>query len=141
MTNATDLPLASLLSLDLRALANMSLTPSMRSLLFLPIFLLASGIQHDAHTHLATLRKYSLPTHPMFQLVVCPHYTAECVIYLSMALLGAPPGQWFNWTIVAALVFVTTNLGVTAKGTKQWYADKFGLEAVRRRYTMVPFVW
>lgn len=138
---ASDPLLASLQSFDLSALVNLSLTPSIRSLLFVPIFLLASGIQHDAHAYLASLRKYSLPTHPMFQLLVCPHYTAECIIYLSMALLGAHSQQWLNWTISSALMFVTINLGVTAKGTKQWYAQKYGVDAVRRRYIMVPLLW
>ena len=46
-----------------------------------------------------------------------------------------------NWTIAAATVFVAANLGVTAAGTREWYAAKFGKEAVQGKWNLVPFVW
>ena len=85
--------------------------------------------------------EYKLPTHAAFQPLICPHYTAECFIYLSIAIVAAPTGNWLNWTIMSALVFVTVNLGVTADGTKAWYERRFGPEAVKGKWRMVPLVW
>ena len=115
--------------------------PSKRTLLCTPLFILASGIQHDCHAYLAFLPKYTLPIHPMFQLIICPHYLAECVIYTSLAILGTPKGAWFNRTLCSALLFVTVNLGVTASTSKEWYAQKFGKQKVAGRWKMIPFVY
>lgn len=119
----------------------MANAPSLRTFLCLPILLMASGLQHDGHHYLFSLEKYTLPTHPMFFSIVCPHYTAECVIYLSLAALAAPPGEMINKTLLLALVFVAVNLGITAGTTKQWYAQKFGKESVQGRWKMIPYVY
>ena len=115
--------------------------PSKRTLLCTPLFILASGIQYDCHAYLASLPKYTLPEHPMFQLIICPHYFAECVIYISLAILGAPEGAWVNKTLCSALLFVIANLGVTASTSKEWYAQKFGKDKVAERWKMIPFVY
>ena len=115
--------------------------PSIRTMIGLPLFLLASGIQNDCHTYLASLPKYTLPDHPIFHTMVCPHYTAECVIYLSLAILGAPHGAWINRTVFTALIFVASNLAVTASTTKEWYTAKFGKENVEYRWRMIPFIF
>ncbi|OGM44620.1 protein DFG10 [Aspergillus bombycis] len=115
--------------------------PSLRTFLCLPIFLFASGLQHDAHHYLFSLKKYTLPSHPLFRSIVCPHYTAECAIYLSLALLAAPQGEMINKTVLSAVVFVTVNLGVTASETKRWYMQKFGENSVRERWNMIPWVY
>ncbi|KAL8669569.1 MAG: hypothetical protein Q9168_005851 [Polycauliona sp. 1 TL-2023] len=115
--------------------------PSIRTMIGLPLFLLASGIQNDCHTYLASLPKYTLPDHPIFHTMVCPHYTAECVIYLSLAIIGAPDDAWINRTVFNALVFVVCNLAVTASTTKEWYIAKFGREKVGYRWRMIPFIF
>ncbi|KAK4996194.1 hypothetical protein LTR66_004139 [Elasticomyces elasticus] len=115
--------------------------PTFRTIACVPIFLMASGTQYDCHVYLASLKKYTLPQHPAFQSIVCPHYLAECVIYLALALIAAPQGHWINGTIFSALCFVVVNLGVTAKGTKEWEAEKFGLGNVKGKWRMVPFLW
>ena len=110
-------------------------------MVFFPIFLFASGIQHDCHVYLSSLKKYTLPTHPAFRNVVCPHYTAECVIYVCLAFLAAPRGQIVNKTILTGLVFVVVNLGVSAGISKQWYIEKFGKENVEHRRRMIPYLY
>lgn len=112
--------------------------PSLRTMLFLPLFFLAYGAQHICHRHLFALKKYSLPSHPLFRNIVCPHYTAECVIYLSFALLAAPEGHLVNRTLLTALFFVITVLGLTADDTRTFYAAKFGESAIRGRWRMIP---
>ncbi|KAB8236334.1 hypothetical protein BDV23DRAFT_171730 [Aspergillus alliaceus] len=118
-----------------------NIAPSLRTFLCLPIFLFASGLQHDAHHYLFSLTKYTLPSHPLFRRIVCPHYTAECAIYLSLALLAAPRGELINKTVLSAAVFVAVNLGVTAAVTKRWYMQKFGENSVRERWNMIPWVY
>ena len=85
--------------------------------------------------------QYRLPDHPAFNISITPHYFAECLIYLSMAIVAAPPGEWLNRTLCSALVFVMVNLGVTAFGTKNWYEQKFGRDSVRGKARMIPFVY
>ncbi|PWY95457.1 protein DFG10 [Aspergillus sclerotioniger CBS 115572] len=118
-----------------------TIAPSLRTFVCMPIFLLASGIQHDCHHYLFSLKKYTLPTHPVFRRIVCPHYTAECVVYLSLALLAARKGEIVNKTLLSALAFVVINLGATAANTRQWYLRKFGEESVRERWNMIPWVY
>ncbi|KAK3713034.1 hypothetical protein LTR37_008719 [Vermiconidia calcicola] len=120
--------------------------PIFRTIFSIIVFILASGFQHDCHAYLAYLKKskskssegkvqdaseneYKLPSHPAFQPLIAPHYTAECVIYLSFALVSAPQGALVNVTMLCAMVFVVVNLGVTADVTKKWYERRFGPEA------------
>ena len=115
--------------------------PSMRTMLCLPVFILGSGVQHDCHAYLASLPKYTLPVHPLFQSIICPHYTAECVIYASMAVIAAPAGAWVNRTLFCVLIFIVVNLGVTASSSKEWYAQKFGRDKVEGRWKLLPLIF
>jgi 3-oxo-5-alpha-steroid 4-dehydrogenase 3 len=102
---------------------------------------MASGIQYDAHVYLASLKKYTLPEHPIFNLLICPHYSAEAVIYISLAILGAPDSQLVNKTLLAAVIFVMVNLGVSAELTKRWYIETYGEKKVEGRWTMIPGIY
>lgn len=115
--------------------------PFFRTILWLPVFVIASGIQYDCHKYLSSLPKYTLPMHPVFRNLMCPHYTAECVIYLSLAFLSAPKGAMVNGTVSAAFVFVSVNLSVTAAKTKKWSEEKFGKEKVASRWILVPYLY
>jgi 3-oxo-5-alpha-steroid 4-dehydrogenase 3 len=110
-----------------------------------PAILTAHTLQHSYHAYLYRLRTeskgYQLPSHPLFNNLLCPHYTCEVVIYALLSFLAAPDGRLVNWTLVCGTIFVATNLGVTAIGTKQWYAEKFGEDMVSPRKRMIPFVW
>ena len=118
-----------------------SQVPSLRTLLCLPIFLMASGIQHDCHHYLSSLKEYTVPKHPLFQWVLCPHYTAECAIYLSLALLAAPGGEIINKSVLCGLLFVVVNLSSTAYNTDKWYKAKFGEDSVRGKWKMLPGIF
>ncbi|KAJ5784235.1 uncharacterized protein N7503_009447 [Penicillium pulvis] len=119
----------------------MTNAPTVRTFFCIPLFLMASGLQHDCHHFLFSLKKYNLPDHPIFRAAVCPHYGAECIIYLSLAFLAAPPGQMVNKTVLACFAFVAVNLGLTARTTKEWYMQKFGRVAVQDRWLMIPWVY
>jgi len=128
--------------------------PNVRIFLCIIIFTFASGVQHDCHAYLAFLKPsatsidqtstkpdYKLPTHPAFSNLIAPHYTAECLIYVSLAIVAAPQRAWLNWTLVCAMVFVVVNLGITADGTKSWYVSKFEEKAVAGKARMISGVW
>jgi 3-oxo-5-alpha-steroid 4-dehydrogenase 3 / polyprenol reductase len=104
-------------------------------------FLFASYKQNECHEYLATLRKYTLPDEGLFQYLICPHYTCECLVYLSMAVAGAPGGQVLNRTVLCGALFVAVNLGATAAGTKQWYIQKFGADKLAGRWRMIPYIF
>ncbi|KAK4106540.1 hypothetical protein N658DRAFT_413857 [Parathielavia hyrcaniae] len=107
----------------------------------IPAYLLAWMNQYRCHKHLAGLKKYSLPEDGMFRHYICPHYTCECLIYLSMAITTAPRGAWCNRTLLCASIFVVINLGITASGTRKWYAEKFGIGPVAHKWNMIPFIF
>ena len=77
----------------------------------------------------------------MFRYVVCAHYTCECLLYLSLAMVAAPERQVFNRTLLCAGLFVSVNLGVTADRTRWWYIEKFGPEKVTGRWRMLPLLY
>jgi len=106
-----------------------------------PAFFYAWVNQYRCHKHLAGLKKYSLPDQGMFHRLICPHYTCECLLYLSLAVVAAPQGELCNKTLLCALVFVVVNLGATAVGTRKWYAGKFGAGAVAYKWNMIPFIF
>ncbi|KIY00227.1 uncharacterized protein Z520_03912 [Fonsecaea multimorphosa CBS 102226] len=119
------------------------------------LFFWASDQQNLYHRYLSDLKKYTLPEKHAFRWIVAPHYTAECLIYLSLAFLDAPPPQDYhrrhhkpamtsiNWTLFCALVFVMVNLGVTADGTKKWLRAKFPDRSweIIKRWRMIPLVY
>ena len=106
-------------------------------------FVVASKKQHDYHAYLAGLVKYTLPNEGAFKYIVAPHYTAECAIYLSLAVLTAPAGQYVNMTMLCASIFVVINLGVTSDGTKRWMLNKFPQDRsqVEGRWKMIPLLF
>ncbi|ENI09395.1 hypothetical protein COCC4DRAFT_187106 [Bipolaris maydis ATCC 48331] len=113
--------------------------------LLVPAVMTAQMLQHSYHAYLYRLRTeskgYQLPSHPMFPNLLCPHYTCEVVVYALLSLIAAPDGSLVNWTLVCGAIFVATNLGVTAVGTKEWYMAKFGADKVGSRKRMVPAMW
>ena len=110
-----------------------------------PAVLTAHALQHTYHDYLYRLRTenkdYQLPSHSLFPNLLCPHYTCEIAIYMLLSFLAAPEGRWMSWTLLCGTIFVATNLGVTAVGTKEWYTEKFGVEKVGPRKRLVPGIW
>ena len=88
--------------------------------------------QNRLHHYLATLPPaphYQVPKKDAFTTTICPHYGEEVSIYCGLFSLGGLPFP--NLTLLIAYIFVYLNLNVTARGTREWYKEKFGDEAVR----------
>lgn len=110
------------------------------------IFLFANYIQSETHFILFRMKaeqlatscsEYKLPTRSWFKLMCVPHYTAEVIIYLSLALL-MPCRHWSSKLLV---VWVTSNLSVVASRQYVWYQQQFPDEIPTPWYRLLPYVW
>ncbi|KFY23945.1 hypothetical protein V493_05550 [Pseudogymnoascus sp. VKM F-4281 (FW-2241)] len=126
--------------ISFQSLATM-IQPSVKTIIGVPLFILGSIAQNTCHTYLASLKKYSLPEEGLFRGIISPHYTSECVIYLGLAIVGAPPGQPLNKTIATVLFFEVINLSITAESTRVWYGEKFGAKSIEGRWRIFPYVY
>ena len=106
------------------------------------LFVTSSIWQFQVHCILASLRPSSIkaaylappPSSLSFQLFLTPHYTAEILVYLAMTLFAK------NWTMFMALIWVVTNLGVSAGETRKWAHTKFdGKEW--GQWNLIPFIY
>ena len=116
------------------------------------VFFLANALQFWSHRLLSLLSrpkakdegpKYSLPRGGPFELITCPHYSAEILIYLGLALIC--------WSIdlsrligsLMILTWVGVNLVLAASATQQWYKMEMEEELKKRigLKRLIPFVW
>jgi len=132
-------------------------------------FFLASWVQYTCHAELAACGKraggssgtthqnnkqtekrglqqkqYSFPEGWAFDLVCCPHYTAEIVLYLCLSVIDQ------TRPTVALFCWVLCNLCVVAQENMQWYRHRseFGSAITqrekrtgRRWRKCIPFLW
>lgn len=109
-----------------------------RRLLFIGIaaFLAGSIAQHRCHCILASLRpamgaggtSYKIPRGGCFELVSCPHYAAEVLIYGALALFT--PGAGAAWALT---LFVVVELSYSALSQHEWYQKSFENYPPRRK--------
>ena len=109
----------------------------------LALFAGGSWLQYSCHKHLASLPKYTPPaaSHAAFRYIVCPHYSAEVMIYVGLAMAGASDGTWFGRTLATVPVFALVALGGVSAGTREWERQKWGEDAVKGRWRILPGVW
>ena len=109
------------------------------------LFLFFSYVQYRSHVILASLRKdssgrvvtyrHSIPRGFCFELVSCPHYFAEIMIYLSLNLVFA--GQSTTWWMVCS--FVVVNQVFVGLFNHNWYLSKFADYPTRRK-AVIPLL-
>ncbi|PIA33590.1 hypothetical protein AQUCO_04100192v1 [Aquilegia coerulea] len=93
--------------------------------------ILGSLREHKEHTN-----EYRIPHGDWFEIVSCPHYLAEIVIYGG--LLIASGGS--DLTIWLLFGFVVVNLVFAAAETQRWYLRKFE-NYPRTRGAILPFIY
>lgn len=91
------------------------------------LFTGCSIMQNNVHRYLGSLKKYSLPTAPLFRIAACPHYLAEVGIYCSMLLLDID-----SRTLKISIFWVIASLSISAMETKKYYVKKYGQEKVSK---------
>ena len=78
---------------------------------------------------------HGVPHGGWFELVSCPHYFAELLIYISLGLVfGGLSLTW--WTVVSYVLF---NQALAAQLCQEFYMTKFE-GYPRHRYAFIPFV-
>lgn len=111
----------------------------------LGLFIWASMHHHKCLQIFAKLRRnraghivstaYKVPSGDWFDLVSCPHYFAEILVYISIGfLLGMRSVTWW-WTVA----YVFTNQLYLAYNTHMWYLGKFG-QFQNNRKMLIPFI-
>lgn len=117
------------------------------------LFLWASYHQHLCHKILASLRRgrgtgknrgqastedYHRPDGDWFELVSCPHFFAEILIYVAMLLCCVVTDVGSTWWLV--VVYVVFTLGLSARQTHTWYHRKYE-DYPKHRSAIIPWVW
>ncbi|KAG7263231.1 hypothetical protein CRUP_036237 [Coryphaenoides rupestris] len=109
------------------------------------LFICASLLQHTSLVTLARLRTgssgtvktfdHGVPRGGWFEMVSCPHYFAELLIYVSLSMVfGGLSLTW--WTVVSYVLF---NQALAAQLCQEFYMRKFECYP-RHRYAFIPFV-
>ncbi|KAI8576150.1 hypothetical protein K450DRAFT_214650 [Umbelopsis ramanniana AG] len=123
-------------------------------ILAIVLFAYASWHQYVCHRILANIRMkarpstsaasssiYQIPRGDWFEKVVCPHYLADILIYVSLCILN----RLQNLTLMAGLLWTIINLSVTAGETERWYKKSFGSKYantfVRGRWIVLPGIY
>ena len=104
------------------------------------VFFAAWYYEFEAHKIFADLKKtrpgtHSIPSGSLFELVSCPHYLCEVLIYTCFTLLLTPA----HHTGVLVWVWVTTNQMIAATMSHNWYKRKFK-EYPPNRKAIIPFL-
>ncbi|XP_029988769.1 polyprenal reductase [Sphaeramia orbicularis] len=109
------------------------------------LFVLASLLQHQSMVLLARLRigrsgtvetlAHRIPKGGWFELVSCPHYFAELLIYISLSLVFG--GLCLTWWLVA--LYVLFNQALAAQLCHDLYLSKYE-SYPRHRRAFLPFV-
>ena len=113
------------------------------------LFALANYYQFEAHKILFQMKTeqltapdpkvYKLPTRSWFKIVCVPHYSAEVLIYLSLAML-LPYGSG-SWSPGLMVIWVSSNLAVVAHTQHQWYQQQYPGEVPHPWYKLFPYIW
>lgn len=109
------------------------------------LFIWASLMQHQSIVLLAGLRTgksgmvetlaHRLPEGGWFELVSCPHYLAELLIYVSLSLIFG--GLSLTWWLVA--LYVLFNQALAAQLCHEHYISKYD-SYPKHRKAFIPFV-
>jgi len=113
---------------------------NMKTFLCVAIFTWAWIHQFRAHKIFAGLKsknanKHGIPEGDLFELVSCPHYFCEVLIYTSLALLLG----YAHTTMLVVWVWVAVNQTVAAFMSHTWYNKQFK-EYPKTRKAIFPFI-
>jgi 3-oxo-5-alpha-steroid 4-dehydrogenase 3 len=88
-----------------------------------------------------TEQDYKVPSKGWFHFVSCPHYLAEILIYLSFAPVLYSSKNYGSHKAAALVLWVATNLTVSAIKSHDWYLLQYPEYALLRRKAIVPFLF
>ena len=111
---------------------------------FFALCMFAQYQQGRHHLILANLRRnskdcststYALPLGGWFEQVACPHYLAEILLYIGLAILL---GDVVRGSVIVA--WVTTSLTLNALEAQRWYQRTIPDYAILQRKAIVPYI-
>ncbi len=131
------------------------------AILGVAIFAMGSLIQWHAHYLLAHLSgagaasapsrggpkasraktSYVIPRGGLFELVSCPHYFGEAVIYLGLGVACVGYGNKTSTVAWYPFVWVVANLALAARLTHRWYLAHFKTYSRLGRKAFIPFLY
>lgn len=85
---------------------------------------------------MATLNEHYLPHGFLFELISCPHYFAEILIYLGITILLQ---GYLN--AIAILVWTFFVHIVMALQSHNWYRSQFSQTYPKSRKALIPFLF
>ncbi|KAI8996856.1 3-oxo-5-alpha-steroid 4-dehydrogenase-domain-containing protein [Pilobolus umbonatus] len=112
---------------DVDSNVSLNALPVLSTSIAVVLYIYASIHQYRCHVILASLRSpathngYKIPRGDWFEWLVTPHYLADILIYLSLAILY----QFKNSIINCGLLWTLINLSITSNETKTWYEEHF----------------
>lgn len=121
--------------------------PRLEQVIAIGLFVWSSFHQWKCHSILAKLkidmnkpknktceRPYGIPRGDWFDTISCPHYFAEILIYLSLAIAMSNKSSWH------ILFWVASNLSISARRSHNWYLTTFKRKYPRRNI-LLPYIW
>lgn len=109
------------------------------------LFIYGNILQYDSHRILyqskaemiRTLGDYTLPNQGLFKYVVCPHYFAEILIYLSFLIFYR-----HSPAVYMCFIWVVTNLSVFADENYRFYTARYPEDMKKLRVKrIIPFLY
>jgi len=110
------------------------------------LFLYASYHHNYVHVQFANFRKdregkvtgtgHVIPHGGWFEYVSCPHYLAEILIYIAMAIVGGLA----HMTLLSVIIFVLDNQVVAAYISHRWYKETYKEKYPKNRRAIIPFL-
>ncbi len=98
---------------------------------------------HSKDERNASLSKtvYAIPRGGLFELVSCPHYFGEAVIYLGLGMTCVGLGNQTSTIAWYPFVWVVANLALAAQLTHRWYLAHFKTYSRLGRKAFIPFLY
>ncbi|CAL1534474.1 unnamed protein product [Lymnaea stagnalis] len=122
-----------------------NLLESVRYILAVILFLWASHFQHKSMLTFAALRLeqkdkkptgHFIPHGHLFELVSCPHFLCEIIIYISHCLVF----KFSNVYLISVALFVLVNQTVVSVTAHKWYRENFPNYPPYRK-AFLPYLW
>eukprot|EP00474_Spongospora_subterranea_P002237 CRZ02695.1 hypothetical protein [Spongospora subterranea] len=110
---------------------------------FAIVFLFINYLQHHHCVLMANLRSgtnvhkssgYNIPDGSLFELVSCPHYLLEILLYISLNIIVGPAPQF-----ILCSLSVTSNQILLGHMVHRWYIDNMPNYPSKRR-AIIPYV-
>lgn len=94
----------------------------------------------QAHLTLRNLRRpgttdRGIPRGPAFELVTCPNYTFEVLVWLAIGMVTR------SWSALVFVLVAIAQMGLWAQKKENKYQREFGSKYRKKRWLFLPGIW